>query len=214
MLAPSPTEPLHPGRAGLYSERMTRDLAASELARYLADRDFPCHACGYNLRACTEPFCPECGTVIPRPSILARQQAVRCRACGYELGDAPLERCPECGSDAITIGDDETPAGAATTAHLPWRSDRAWRGVPLVLAAPGLLSLILALGMLVQSVHPFSARRVALSVCAAAPAMLAAVWYTLRRECNGWPLRTRRRLALMACAAGCAVSAMAAYAWA
>lgn len=191
--------------------------AAPELparfADYLAERDVPCHACGYNLRGCAEPFCPECGTVIPRPSILARQQAARCRDCGYELGDAPLERCPECGSDAITIGDDEAPAGAAAAAHLPWRSDRAWRGVPLVLVAPGLLSLILVLGMAVQSVHPFSARRIMLSACAAAPAAMAVAWYALRRECNSWPRQARRRLVLAACAAGCAVSAMAAYAW-
>lgn len=186
----------------------------TDLTEYLADRDVPCHACGYNLRGCREPFCPECGTVIPRPSILLRQQAMRCRACGYELGEAPLERCPECGSDDIFVGGGEEGAYARGR-FLPSSRGlvRSWRGVPLILITPALLSLLFAAGMLVQSVSPFSGWRVTLSVGAAAPALLAVAWYALRESCNSWPRRTRARLALAASACGCVVSALSAFAW-
>lgn len=198
-----------------YPGAMTmRDDRGTDLIGYLADRDVPCHACGYNLRGCREPFCPECGTVIPRPSILLRQQAMHCRACGYELGEAALERCPECGSDDIFLGggdDDEHTRGR----FLPSSRGlvRSWRGVPLILITPGLLSLVVAVVLLVQSVSPFSGWQVMLSVGAAVPAFVAVVWYALREYCNSWPRRTRARLALVACGGACVVGAMSAFAW-
>ena len=34
------------------------------LLEFLADRDMPCPACGYNLRMLNKPTCPECGLPI------------------------------------------------------------------------------------------------------------------------------------------------------
>lgn len=34
------------------------------LTEWLADRDQPCPVCGYNLRSCSLPKCPECGVPI------------------------------------------------------------------------------------------------------------------------------------------------------
>ncbi|MDQ7013252.1 MAG: hypothetical protein Q9O74_05065 [Planctomycetota bacterium] len=75
-------------------------------ADYLPDQDIACHECGYNLRGCRETQCPECGTVIPRPSAknVNPQQAFRCFTCGYELGATGLSVCPECGSDDVVLG--------------------------------------------------------------------------------------------------------------
>jgi hypothetical protein len=43
---------------------------ATPLGEFLAGRDVPCHACGYNLRGVRGVQCPECGVVIPRPSVV------------------------------------------------------------------------------------------------------------------------------------------------
>ncbi|MFG0260657.1 MAG: hypothetical protein ACF8LK_09935 [Phycisphaerales bacterium JB041] len=84
------------------SPRDNRFVAAD----YLAERDIACHACGYNLRGCREPQCPECGEVIPRPVAphAGHQQAFRCFSCGYVLGTTGLSVCPECGSDDVVLG--------------------------------------------------------------------------------------------------------------
>jgi hypothetical protein len=42
---------------------------ANRLRAFLAERDFPCPKCKYNLHACTQPRCPECGTSLDRQSI-------------------------------------------------------------------------------------------------------------------------------------------------
>jgi predicted RNA-binding Zn-ribbon protein involved in translation (DUF1610 family) len=78
--------------------------AAPLLTKFLADRDAPCEACGYNLRGVTTLFCPECGAVIPRPS---QDEVVRmegrgtdllwCPKCRYPMHDLKTDRCPECG---------------------------------------------------------------------------------------------------------------------
>src|ERR1041384_3207925 len=59
--------PLHPPTAPPIAPG-TRDAATSpdlppidHLTLFLAERDAPCPACGYNLRQLRYPLCPECG---------------------------------------------------------------------------------------------------------------------------------------------------------
>lgn len=104
-------------------------------ADYLHDRDIPCHRCGYNLRGCREPQCPECGEVIPRPTATGRlpAQALRCLACGYVLGAPGVDRCPECGSDDITLGVRNLKGRIP-----PFR----WRRLLLIFAVPVVLAFV------------------------------------------------------------------------
>src|SRR5690242_20481338 len=37
---------------------------SATLRAFLAERDAPCPACGYNLRGIEEPLCPECGGTV------------------------------------------------------------------------------------------------------------------------------------------------------
>ncbi len=37
------------------------------LTRYLGENDVACERCGYNLRGIHDPWCPECGYVVPCP---------------------------------------------------------------------------------------------------------------------------------------------------
>lgn len=81
---------------------------ATPLSSYLAANDLSCAACGYNLRGVTQPFCPECGMVVPRPASdkLAESQErvprrLWCRKCGYNLSAHRCDVCPECGETAL-----------------------------------------------------------------------------------------------------------------
>lgn len=42
---------------------------AHDIRAFLRERDVPCPKCKYNLRACTQSRCPECGTSLDRQSI-------------------------------------------------------------------------------------------------------------------------------------------------
>ncbi|HZW08282.1 MAG TPA: hypothetical protein VFF69_00125 [Phycisphaerales bacterium] len=202
----------------------TGDSQRSALAEYLAAHDIRCHHCRYNLRGCTEPVCPECGTVIARPVGRERRQALRCLCCGCELGLAPLERCPECGSDEILLGVRETPIRPHPLGFLGFRLPdfRSWKGVPRVLWATGALSaaagvtfiaryfgaIVGALSMPLLLLEPLAA---ALGIFAPALGVLA--WYVLRRTLNSYPPPARRRLTLAVTVSTATISLMSYLSW-
>jgi len=76
------------------------------LREFLARHDLTCERCGYNLRNITEPLCPECGYVIPRPGTddLNRDaegtrpsHRLWCIHCGTDVRGVEGEECPGCG---------------------------------------------------------------------------------------------------------------------
>jgi len=202
----------------------TEDAQRSALAEYLATHDVRCHYCGYNLRGCTEPVCPECGTVIARPVGRERKQALRCFACGCELGLAPLERCPECGSDDIFLGAHDLPIRPHPLGFRGLRLPefRSWKGVPRALCATGAMSAAAGVTFIVQhfdtivgalSMPLFLIRPLAAAVGVFAPALAAAGWYAFRVPLNSNPPPVRRRLALAVTVGTATISLMSYLAW-
>lgn len=196
----------------------------SALAEYLATHDVRCHHCGYNLRGCTRPVCPECGTVIARPVGRERTQALRCFACGYELGLAPVERCPECGSDDIFLGAHELPIRPHPLGFRGLRLPefRSWRGVPRALWATGALSLVAGIAFVVEHVNTiatalsmplFLIRPLAAALGVFTPALAAIAWYVFRKSLNSHAPPVRRRLALAVTVGATATSLMSLLAW-
>lgn len=123
-------------------DQPSQSEAGPLLKAYLADRDIPCHACGYNLRGVTTVLCPECGAVIPRPpaDAAARLTAepaslkLYCQRCGYTVSGHDPGRCPECSAEALASYSGERPPRVYRT-RLP-------RGLPMPLAAIGLVGLV------------------------------------------------------------------------
>lgn len=102
------------------------------LEAFLAGRDVPCHACGYNLRDVQGVFCPECGVVIPLPS--ESRRARRCR-CGYDVRGLEGFICPECGASLM----DQAALGRRERLALRAIMWLGWAGAVLSIArhAPG-----------------------------------------------------------------------------
>jgi hypothetical protein len=80
------------------------------LRMHLESHDYPCEQCGYNLRNIQEPFCPECGTVIPRPttddlnqSLIGTRPDHRlwCIHCRYPVHNFEGDHCPACGKSLV-----------------------------------------------------------------------------------------------------------------
>jgi predicted RNA-binding Zn-ribbon protein involved in translation (DUF1610 family) len=163
------------------------DARAPDLLRaYLADRDVPCHACGYNLRNATDFYCPECGAVIPRPpaEFAARARTdpadlrLACRACGYWLSGVNAQRCPECGSnDLETFRGDSPP---------PRRRGLRWAPSLLIgLAGLGLIISLtcIAVGLMRTLNAPKTAARLDAWLGAAGamvPVVIVAAWFRWR----------------------------------
>jgi hypothetical protein len=136
------------------SEESSQTRAAALLREYLATRDIPCEACGYNLRGAQDVFCPECGGVIPRPPAehVTRSLSnpaelkLRCRDCGYAVTGVNVERCPECGGRSMARYTGKKPPARFRVPWLP-------RNLPLLLTAGaiiGAMMVVMAVSLAAQ----------------------------------------------------------------
>ncbi|MEX2218097.1 MAG: hypothetical protein WD749_04995 [Phycisphaerales bacterium] len=84
---------------------------------FLAERDFPCPGCGYNLRGLEANVCPECARPVPLPpspeeeariaaevSEYLRDHDILCKRCKTNMRGLPDNRCPTCGTTYMMSG--------------------------------------------------------------------------------------------------------------
>ena len=171
-----------------------RAPAATTLRDYLADRDVPCHQCGYNLRGTLDVFCPECGTVIQRPPSehIARaamdpaELKLWCPECDYVVTGLNARCCPECGSENLARFVGEKP---------PPRRRRLFRpqGVPIPLWINTLFGLVtLPLAVARVCIKPYASQGLPAAleagiggVAALTPGLITALWMWQRRAIRG-----------------------------
>ncbi|CAG0963820.1 hypothetical protein PHYC_00873 [Phycisphaerales bacterium] len=104
------------------------------LSAFLDQHGIACEGCGYNLRGCRDPYCPECGRVIARPTLdqqeRARSPEFPCRLCGRANTHTEAQ-CECCGEPRRALF--QSASGG------PWR---VWAGVPKALRLWALLSSV------------------------------------------------------------------------
>ena len=186
--------------------------AAATLREYLAGRDMPCDQCGYNLRGTQDVFCPECGTVIPRPPSDDIQRArmdpaqlrLWCPECDYVVTGVNAARCPECGAMKLLRFSGEKP-------RLPRRSWLRPRGLPTALWINAVIGFVVAAtagARLAASPTPFGAGgQITMAVAAGfalIPVAFAAVWWTFRVIIRTWSAKGRLAAAALASLIGIA----------
>lgn len=172
------------------------------LRAYLASRDLPCEACGYNLRGVQDVFCPECGAVIPRPPtdavdrFTAAPESLKlyCTRCGYTITGTDAQRCPECGKSGLERFSGDQPPPRSRWRVLP-------RGLPVPIAglsATGALVAASCATLAIQErvlgpLRPGRAIQLALAAALAlSPAAIMAAWMLCWRPLaamNDWPRR-------------------------
>jgi hypothetical protein len=152
------------------------------LREFLASNDHTCERCGYNLRNIGEPFCPECGYVIPRPGTdelegamvgTRPQHRLWCLHCQHDVKDVAGDLCPGCGKSLVmevTRFDGRKPR---TVFGVPVRLILSCLICMLFLIRPGLL-----LGGAIARSHNSEIAKLMLAIAVlAAPFVMLIVWW-------------------------------------
>jgi hypothetical protein len=171
------------------------------LTRFLAANDSRCDICGYNLRGVEQPFCPECGRVIPRPHVDdvelfegRAQRRTRCVRCKYPLQSVTGDVCPECGESVYLF----------TKAKVRRRAGPLIGSLPGSLNAIVVIALILLLLCIVKIVeaalrHSSSSMSAAIgaTLLAAAPLAAAVAWTAQKTKIAALPDSSYSRLLML-----------------
>jgi Zn finger protein HypA/HybF involved in hydrogenase expression len=178
-----------------------RAPAATTLREYLADRDVPCHQCGYNLRGAQDVFCPECNAVIPRPPSeqIARaamnpaELKLWCPDCDYVVTGVNARECPECGEKNLVRFINQRPPAPRRRWFRP-------RGVPVPIWLNGVAATVVfvAYGFRIAMRAAGKGRPLPLDEVSALvsgsliPVAIAALWVIGRSWIRRWSDESRR----------------------
>jgi hypothetical protein len=183
------------------SDEPTGRAAATTLREYLADRDVPCHRCGYNLRGAQDVFCPECNAVIPRPpsehvtrvAMDPAQLKLWCPECDYVVTGVNARQCPECGGEKLVRFISQRPPPPRRRLFRP-------RGVPIPIWLNGIVASVvsvaygLRIGMRAagKGKPPPLDELVALFFGCIVPVAIAMLWVVTRARIRRWSGESRR----------------------